>query len=105
MSTFAPVDLDVRDRIRTELDTNLCVEAGAGTGKTTVLVERIAEILRTGHASVDEIAVITFTEAAAAELAARVRQRLEEALVAATGDEEHGRIHHALAGLHRAHVE
>jgi ATP-dependent helicase/nuclease subunit A len=105
MSTFAPVDLDVRNRIRTELDTNLCVEAGAGTGKTTVLVERIAEILRTGYASVDEIAVITFTEAAAAELAARVRQRLEEALVAATEDGERDHVHRALAGLHRAHVE
>ena len=51
-----------------------------GTGKTTVLVDRIVEVLRTGHATVDEIAVITFTEAAAAELAARVRQKLEAAL-------------------------
>jgi ATP-dependent helicase/nuclease subunit A len=105
MSVFVPVDQDVRDRIRTDLEGNLCVEAGAGTGKTTVLVERIVEVLRTGYASVDEVAVITFTEAAAAELAARVRQRLEEALVASADEDERERVHAALTGLHRAHVE
>ena len=78
MSAFIPIDQAERDRIRTDLDANLCVEAGAGTGKTTVLVDRVVEVLRTGYATVDEIAVITFTEAAAAELAARVRQRARE---------------------------
>ncbi len=90
MTAFVPVDLAERERIRSDLDTNLCVEAGAGTGKTTVLVDRVAEILRRGHASVDELAVITFTEAAAAELSAHVRQRLEEALAdAADGGERY----------------
>jgi ATP-dependent helicase/nuclease subunit A len=105
VSTFAPVDDAARERIKTELDANICVEAGAGTGKTTVLVDRIVEILRTGFATVDEIAVITFTEAAAAELAARVRQDLEQALASASDDVERERIHAALQGLHRAHVE
>jgi ATP-dependent helicase/nuclease subunit A len=104
MSTFTPIDADERVRIQTDLDANLCVEAGAGTGKTTVLVDRIVAVLRTGYATVDEIAVITFTEAAAAELAARVRQQLETALDESTG-EERERIHAALTGLHRAHVE
>ena len=45
-----------------------------------MLVSRIVELLRAGAVSVDEIAVITFTEAAAAEIAARVRQELERAL-------------------------
>ena len=105
MSAFTPVDQSERERIRTDLASNLCVEAGAGTGKTTVLVERIAEVLRTGHATVDQIAVMTFTEAAAAELSARVRQRLEEALDAAGDEDERRRVHAALTGLHRAHVE
>ncbi|HWQ24382.1 MAG TPA: UvrD-helicase domain-containing protein [Gaiellaceae bacterium] len=105
MSALVPIDQDVRERIRSDLRTSLCVEAGAGTGKTTVLVARVVEILRSGHASVDEIAVITFTEAAAAELAARIRQELEDALASATDDDERRRIHDALAGLHRAHVE
>jgi len=105
MTSFVPVDEAVRERIRSDLATSLCVEAGAGTGKTTVLVARVVEALRSGHASVDEIAVITFTEAAAAELAARIRQELEEAFASATADGERERIHAALTGLHRAHVE
>ena len=50
-----------------------------GTGKTTVLVARLVEMLRTGHATIDELVVITFTEKAATELAARVREGLEDA--------------------------
>lgn len=98
------VDQAARARIAGDLTANLCVEAGAGTGKTTVLVERVAQILRTGHATVDQMVVITFTEAAAAELAARVRQKLEDVLDTATGPERE-RVHTALANLHRARVE
>jgi ATP-dependent helicase/nuclease subunit A len=105
VTAFTPIDQAERDRIRGDLTANLCVEAGAGTGKTTVLVDRIAEVLRTGHATVDQIAVMTFTEAAAAELSARVRQELEEALDTATDETEQQRVHTALTGLHRAHVE
>ena len=79
-STFIPSDQSVRDEIRTQLAANICVEAGAGTGKTTVLVDRIVEVLRRGHALVEQLVVITFTEKAAAELASRVRRGLEDAL-------------------------
>src|SRR5258707_1687782 len=54
----------------------LLVLAGAGTGKTTVLVERIAWLIEQGHARPDEILAITFTENAAAELKERVEKRL-----------------------------
>src|SRR5215813_3792318 len=54
----------------------MLVLAGAGTGKTTVLVERIAWLAEQGHARPDEILAITFTENAAAELKARVERRL-----------------------------
>jgi ATP-dependent helicase/nuclease subunit A len=103
--TFVPVDQAERDKIRDALDESLCIEAGAGTGKTTALVSRVVNVLRTGHATVDEIAVITFTEAAAAELAGRVREGLEKAFEDATDDGESERIHEALWGLYRAHVE
>ena len=103
---FVPVDQGVRDEIRTSLDENLCVEAAAGTGKTTVLVDRIVEVLRRGRASIDEIAVITFTEKAAAELAARVRDGLEKALAEAEpAGEEARRLREATLGLHRARIE
>ena len=51
----------------------MLVLAGAGTGKTTVLVERIAWLIEQGHAKPDEILAITFTDNAADELKARVR--------------------------------
>jgi DNA helicase-2/ATP-dependent DNA helicase PcrA len=54
----------------------MLVLAGAGTGKTTVLVERIAWLIEQGHARPDEILAITFTENAAAELKGRVERRL-----------------------------
>jgi ATP-dependent exoDNAse (exonuclease V) beta subunit len=67
-----------RARIRSELDSTLVVVAGAGTGKTTALVGRIVELVRSGRAALREIAAITFTEAAAAELRQRIRDMLNE---------------------------
>ena len=102
---FIPVDQAVRDEIRTALDETLMVEAGAGTGKTTVLVARIVELLRRGPHSVDEIAVMTFTEPAAAELASRVREGLEQAMRETDDEIDRARLRAALAGLHRMRIE
>jgi len=59
---------------------NVLVIAGAGTGKTRALVERCLSCLlkETPPASLDEILVVTFTEAAAAEMRQRLRERLEQ---------------------------
>jgi ATP-dependent helicase/nuclease subunit A len=59
---------------------NVLVVAGAGTGKTRTLVERCLNCLLEGsnRVSIDEILVVTFTEAAAAEIRQRIRARLEE---------------------------
>ena len=54
----------------------MLVLAGAGTGKTTVLVERVAWLIEQGHAKPEEILAVTFTENAAAELKQRVEKRL-----------------------------
>jgi ATP-dependent exoDNAse (exonuclease V) beta subunit len=53
------------------------VSAGAGTGKTAVLVERVVRRVQAGT-PLDHLLVITFTERAAAELKGRVRTRLRE---------------------------
>ena len=55
------------------------VSAGAGTGKTTVLVERFAEAVCERGLDVESMLVITYTERAAGELRGRVRARLREA--------------------------
>jgi ATP-dependent helicase/nuclease subunit A len=77
-----------RDRILAELDANLLVEAGAGSGKTTAMVGRMVELVRAGR-DVERIAAVTFTRKAAAELRERFQEALERAYrtAAAEGDE------------------
>jgi ATP-dependent exoDNAse (exonuclease V) beta subunit len=78
--TRAPVDADARQLVvERGLDATLFVEAGAGTGKTTALVGRIVQLVTRRDVELHEIAAITFTEAAAAELRDRVRRELEVA--------------------------
>jgi ATP-dependent helicase/nuclease subunit A len=57
---------------------SLMVRAGAGTGKTTVLVERFVQTVTLDEVPVESLLAITFTEKAAAEMKARVRSRLLE---------------------------
>src|SRR4051812_10410129 len=74
-------DAAARQEVRTSLDTTLFVEAGAGTGKTTVLVDRIVNLVKDG-VEMRTIAAITFTEAAATELRDRIRAELIRAAAA-----------------------
>ena len=73
------VDARDRDLIRTALDETLVVEAAAGTGKTTALVDRMVRVLATGRAEMSGLVAVTFTEKAAGELKLRLRQELEKA--------------------------
>jgi ATP-dependent helicase/nuclease subunit A len=57
---------------------DLLLDAGAGSGKTSVLVERFARTVIEDGVDVSAILVITFTEKAAAELRDRIRARLRE---------------------------
>lgn len=68
-----PSDWEARKRALTDLHATLIVEAAAGTGKTALIAGRTISLLTEGvHPA--NIAAITFTEAAASELAARVHQ-------------------------------
>ena len=67
------------------LDKNLLVKAGAGAGKTRVLVERYIAILRQSAADVEGIVAITFTRKAAREMKERVRSQVRR-LVAEAAD-------------------
>ena len=64
------------------LDKSVLVSAAAGSGKTSVLIERIIRIILEGKANVDEMLVVTFTNSAASELklrlAAAIRKRMAD---------------------------
>ncbi len=68
---------------------NLLVSAAAGSGKTAVLVERIIRMITDPDSSVDidRLLVVTFTNAAAAQMKERIRQALERKLEEAPEDE------------------
>ena len=62
---------------------NVLVMAGAGTGKTKTLIARCLDCLDHDRAALDELLIVTFTEAAAAELRQRLCKSLEEKAAAA----------------------
>jgi ATP-dependent helicase/nuclease subunit A len=79
----ARADQGERDRISTDLGASLVVDAGAGTGKTESLVSRVVNLFAPAGEATPQVrpanvAVITFTQAAAFELRSRVRERLEQ---------------------------
>ena len=54
---------------------NYLVSAGAGSGKTAVLKERVYYLIKKGY-TISRFLVLTFTEAASAEMKTRIRNRL-----------------------------
>ena len=82
-----PALSDAADRRRaaTEFGRNLVVVAGAGTGKTALLVERALNLVAGEGIPIREMAAITFTEKAAAELRERLAAGLEELHALAAG--------------------
>jgi ATP-dependent helicase/nuclease subunit A len=97
-------DADARRAIAEDLDDTLVVEAAAGTGKTTELVNRILAVLATGRATMIEIVAVTFTEKAAGELKLRLREQLEDKRAKAVGADVGQRLDAALEKLEEAHV-
>ena len=97
-------DERARRLILEAIDDTLVVEAAAGTGKTTELVQRIVRVLAEGRADVREIVAVTFTEKAAGELKLRLRQKLEDERRDATTRDVHGRLDAAVQNLEEAHV-
>ncbi len=103
---FIPQDEEARRRIRESLDETLFVEAGAGTGKTTSLVDRIVALVSTGTTTLDRIVAITFTRAAAAELRDRVRESLELATTdSGLSEAEASRCRQGVSDLDQASIQ
>ena len=102
---FTPVDAEARRLIGDDLDATLFVEASAGTGKTTSLVQRVTNLVSTGRATLNRVAAITFTEAAAAELRDRIRARLETTSTDETlGEAERNRCRQGIIDLDQADI-
>ncbi len=76
---YKTADQPARDRICDDLDTTLVVEAAAGTGKTTSLVERILSGIISSRVSLAKTVAVTFTDFAAGELKLRLRSAIEVA--------------------------
>lgn len=75
-----------RQKIVDQTDSNFFVEAGAGSGKTTILVKRMVAMVEQGL-DVSKICAITFTKAAAGEFYDRFQKALIERSTAPTVDE------------------
>lgn len=66
-----------QQQVINELNQNILLSAGAGTGKTNVLSYRVANILNKNRANVDEILCLTFTNKACRELKNRITSQLD----------------------------
>jgi len=73
-------DAENRVRISSDLSKNFFVEAGAGSGKTRSLVYRMIGLIQQGCAKIENIAAVTFTRKAAADLRGRFQIKLEKCL-------------------------
>lgn len=77
------IDTISRDKIVNDISSNFFVEAGAGSGKTTILVKRMVAMIEAG-VDVSKICAITFTKAAAGEFYDRFQKKLIERSTAPT---------------------
>jgi ATP-dependent helicase/nuclease subunit A len=102
---IALVDAPSRNVIATSgLTRTLFVEAGAGTGKTSLLVRRVVDLVLRHEVDLTALAAITFTEAAAAELQSRIREEFEREEQATTDAATRERCRQALADTDRATI-
>jgi ATP-dependent helicase/nuclease subunit A len=80
MSDSRAIDQQSRRLVHEELLTNILLEAGAGSGKTQMLAERMAAGVAAGVYNVEHMAAVTFTRKAASELRGRFHLALEAEL-------------------------
>lgn len=71
--------LPQQEKIISLRDKNMIVSASAGSGKTTIMIEKIVRLLLDGQASLDSILVLTYTKSAASDMKAKLEKSLKEA--------------------------
>ncbi|MBI2893306.1 MAG: UvrD-helicase domain-containing protein [Deltaproteobacteria bacterium] len=110
MNRELPIDEDVRERVRQALGESFLIEAGAGTGKTSLIIDRLVALIESG-VQLGRIVAITYTEKAASEMKLRLRDRLHDlraspAIARALDSIEEapvGTIHSFASGILRQH--
>lgn len=97
-------------RAITERGRNILVSAGAGSGKTAVMVERIVRLVIEDKVPVSAMLIVTFTKAAASEMKERLRNALKDRLAELSGgsgnsvDAEQAWVKEQLDKLHNAPI-
>ncbi len=97
-------DKEVREEIVHNFETNYLIDAGAGSGKTTILVERIANLIKQRKTSIQRIAAITYTRNSTANLILKIREKLEEYYLLEEDDKSRQAIEEALEYINYAHI-
>jgi len=97
-------DIAARNQIVTDLHHNFLVEASAGSGKTSSLVQRMVALVKSGEYSMEQITAITFTRKAAIELKERFQQEIEMAFMDAAQPRERGLLQQALLNIEQCYL-
>jgi len=87
-----------------DLENSIFLSAGAGSGKTRVLVERYIRLLDTQRASVGQIVAFTFTEKAAKEMRDRIRQACDKRIIQASSPKSRSRWRRHKRDLENARI-
>ena len=82
----------------------MLVSAAAGSGKTAVLIERIINIILNGAAGVDQMLVVTFTNAAASEMKLKLTRAIRKAIRETDDRERKDLFRSQLDKLYRAYI-
>ena len=98
-------DQKERQQITHDLDTTFLVEAGAGSGKTRNLVNRMIALLQQGKCRIDNLAAVTFTKKAAGELQGRFQTELEKTTLSMDeNDPQRKRLSQAIHNLEQVFI-
>lgn len=84
---------------------NILVSAAAGSGKTTVLVERIIQKILAGTVTIDRLLVMTFTVAAAANMSKKIRDALKDKIASEADPATRKRLKEQLNLLPSAYIQ
>lgn len=90
------LEKEKRDYIINNSNLNLMIEAGAGAGKTTIIIQRILNQLKNNTISPDRLIIITFTNAASNDFQARLAKGLKDEIKICTNQIEKERLMFAL---------